>query len=107
MVREVRISVNGRPTRYLEAGAGWPLVLLHAFPLNADMWRPQLERVPAGWRMIAPDLRGFAAGASSPADAQEPRVPSPESRRDAIDRPPTMDDFADDVDALMTALEID
>jgi 3-oxoadipate enol-lactonase len=35
------------------------LVLLHAFPLAADMWRPQLEAVPPGWRFVAPDLRGF------------------------------------------------
>ncbi len=44
--------------RYLEAGAGWPVVLIHAFPVNADMWRPQLARVPEGWRFIAPDLLG-------------------------------------------------
>ncbi len=42
--------------RYLEGGAGWPVILLHAFPLNADMWRPQLAEVPDGWRFIAPDL---------------------------------------------------
>lgn len=48
--------IDGR--RYLEAGAGWPVVLLHAFPVNADMWRPQLARVPEGWRFIAPDLLG-------------------------------------------------
>ena len=48
--------VNG--TRYLEAGTGWPVVLLHAFPMTADMWRPQLERVPADWHYIAPDLHG-------------------------------------------------
>jgi len=23
------------------------------------MWRPQLERVPEGWRFIAPHFRGF------------------------------------------------
>jgi pimeloyl-ACP methyl ester carboxylesterase len=50
--------------RYLEAGSGSPLVLLHAFPLSADMWRPQLERVPRGWRMLAPDLRGFGPAGS-------------------------------------------
>ena len=54
MVAERR--ANG--SRFLEAGTGWPVVLLHAFPLNADMWRPQLERVPSGWHFIAPDLRG-------------------------------------------------
>jgi pimeloyl-ACP methyl ester carboxylesterase len=26
------------------------------------MWRPQLERVPEGWRLIAPHLRGFGRG---------------------------------------------
>ena len=52
-------------TSYLDAalpGAATPgrtLVLLHAFPLAAEMWRPQLEAVPEGWRFIAPDLRGF------------------------------------------------
>lgn len=66
------------------------MILLHGFPLNADMWRPQLEQVPHGWRVIAPDLRGFGPASEIPAGA----------------RALTMDDFADDVDALMDALEI-
>lgn len=48
-----------RSVRYLDAGDGRPVVLLHAFPLGAEQWLPQLARVPAGWRFIAPDLRGF------------------------------------------------
>jgi 3-oxoadipate enol-lactonase len=48
-----------RSARYLEAGSGTALVLLHAFPLSADQWLPQLSRVAPGWRVIAPDLRGF------------------------------------------------
>lgn len=59
MIREARARVCGRDVRFLEAGAGWPVLLIHAFPLNADMWRPQLERVPEGWRFLAPDVRGF------------------------------------------------
>jgi pimeloyl-ACP methyl ester carboxylesterase len=47
---------------WLEAGAGWPVVLLHAFPLDASMWQPQLEAVPEGWRFIAPHLRRFEDG---------------------------------------------
>jgi pimeloyl-ACP methyl ester carboxylesterase len=35
------------------------VVLLHAFPLNADMWQAQLDAAPARWRFIAPDLQGF------------------------------------------------
>jgi pimeloyl-ACP methyl ester carboxylesterase len=42
-----------------ERGEGTPIVFLHAFPLNARMWTAQLEALPAGWRAVAPDLRGF------------------------------------------------
>jgi 3-oxoadipate enol-lactonase len=63
MVRECSATIGARSVRYLEAGSGWPLVLLHGFPLHADMWRPQLEQSPAGWRLLAPDLRGFGPSA--------------------------------------------
>jgi 3-oxoadipate enol-lactonase len=52
-------NLADRSVRYLEAGHGRPVLLLHAFPLSADQWLPQLHRVPPGWRFIAPDLRGF------------------------------------------------
>ena len=58
----MHIKVANLPTRsvrYLETGEGVPLVLLHAFPLNAEQWLPQLSRVPPRWRVVAPDLRGF------------------------------------------------
>jgi pimeloyl-ACP methyl ester carboxylesterase len=80
-----------RPMRYLEAGSGWPVVLLHAFPLSAEMWRPQLERVPEGWHFIAPDLRGFGPEA-------------PDSRRTV---PATLDDMAADVVLLLDRLEVE
>ncbi|HYB95085.1 MAG TPA: alpha/beta fold hydrolase [Vicinamibacterales bacterium] len=35
------------------------LVLLHAFPIGANLWEPQMRNIPAGWRLITPDLRGF------------------------------------------------
>jgi len=54
---ELTVSVTDR-------GQGPPLLLVHAFPLSARMWTPQLEAGPEGWRLIAPDLRGF--GASPP-----------------------------------------
>ena len=88
MIRDAMLKTARGPIRCLEAGAGWPCVLIHAFPLTADMWRPQLDRVPAGWRMIAPDCRGL--GGTPP----------------AVD-PPSMDDYAADVEAVMDALEIE
>lgn len=58
-IRERHMDTRLGRVAWLEAGAGWPVVLLHAFPLNAWMWRPQLERVPEGSRFIAPDFPGF------------------------------------------------
>jgi len=89
MVRESRTIVAGRSMRYLDAGSGWPVVLIHAFPLNADMWRPQLDRVPDGWRFIAPDMRGF--GPEPPANL----------------RPVSLDDMASDVAILLDHLALD
>lgn len=88
MEREAYLEVAGRRQRHLEAGSGWPLILLHAFPLSADLWRPQLERAPRGWRCLAPDLRGFGPGA-------------------APTNPISLDDMAADVVAFLDALEIE
>lgn len=43
-----------------EHGEGFPVVLLHAFPLSRKMWSPQIEAMTAeNFRLILPDLRGF------------------------------------------------
>jgi pimeloyl-ACP methyl ester carboxylesterase len=55
-IRTRHVSVGGRQIRVLEAGSGRPLVLVHAFPLTAELFRPQLEAPPPGWRLVAPDM---------------------------------------------------
>src|SRR4051812_23489780 len=63
------VPANSR-FRYLEAlpppnmRARGALVLLHAFPLSARMWEPQLALAQYGWRVIAPQFRGFDGGIS-------------------------------------------
>lgn len=47
------------------------VVLLHAFPLNATLWQPQVERAPAGWHMVTPDLPGFGRSSLPPARTME------------------------------------
>ncbi len=44
------------------------VLFLHAFPLQAAMWEPTLGALPAGWRGIAPDLRGFGHSTLPPGD---------------------------------------
>jgi 3-oxoadipate enol-lactonase len=41
------------------------LLLLHAWPIDARMWEPQLAALPAGLPVVAPNLPGF--GGSEPA----------------------------------------
>jgi len=43
-----------------DVGSGEPLLMLHGFPDSARLWRHQIPRlVDAGFRVIAPDQRGF------------------------------------------------
>jgi pimeloyl-ACP methyl ester carboxylesterase len=94
-----RVEVAGRTITYLEGGATVPvgaservrtLLLLHAFPFSAAMWRPQLWSAPSGWRFVAPDFRGFGPDAAGE-EANNP----------------TIDDFAADALDLLNALSID
>ena len=48
---------------YDDAGPGpRTLLLVHGHPFDRTMWRPQVEHLRnSGWRVIAPDLRGYGA----------------------------------------------
>ena len=60
------LQANGLRLRVTEQGQG-PLVLLcHGFPETAHAWRHQLPALAAaGYRAVAPDMRGFG-GSDSP-----------------------------------------
>jgi 3-oxoadipate enol-lactonase len=55
--------IGSRTVAYLDSAPGdsskRTYVLLHAFPLGANLWEPQMRSIPDGWRLITPDLRGF------------------------------------------------
>jgi soluble epoxide hydrolase/lipid-phosphate phosphatase len=54
------IQTNGIRMAVCEAGAGPVIVLLHGFPELAQSWRNQISALArAGYRVIAPDLRGY------------------------------------------------
>ncbi|MFE9860762.1 alpha/beta fold hydrolase [Streptomyces sp. NPDC005780] len=73
---------------YKDWGRGRPVVFIHGWPLNGDAWHDQLKAVAdAGFRGIAHDRRGH--GRSTPV-------------WDGYD----FDTFADDLDDLITGLDL-
>ena len=71
---------------YADQGSGPAIILLHGYPLCRTMWQPQVKALSGvGFRVVAPDLRGFGRSALPPG-------------------PVTMDAYADDVIALMDEL---
>lgn len=61
-LRSHHVPVNGVRLHCIEAGPanGPPVVLLHGFPEFWFSWRRQIPRLAeAGFRVIAPDLRGY------------------------------------------------
>jgi pimeloyl-ACP methyl ester carboxylesterase len=81
-------TINGTPIAFEDRGEGAgraPVVLLHGFPLDATMWSAQVQSVAdAGYRVIAPHLRGFGASKS--------------------DAPFTLESLADDIHALLSSV---
>jgi pimeloyl-ACP methyl ester carboxylesterase len=54
------LRVNGLQMHVIVAGAGPDVLLLHGFPDSHALWRRQIPAlVEAGFRVIAPDMRGF------------------------------------------------
>ncbi|HXY03752.1 MAG TPA: alpha/beta fold hydrolase [Terriglobales bacterium] len=43
---------------YEIAGSGSPIVLLHPFPANHELWHPSVNALKSRYRLILPDLRG-------------------------------------------------
>lgn len=88
MVRQY-LQLGARTLAYLDsdpAATDKPvLVLAHAFPLGAQLWEPQFKGAFWGWRVLAPDLRGFGG--------------STDERPD--DAAPSIDDYADDIAGLV------
>ncbi len=78
------MHVGSRTISYFDSApsdrASRVVVLIHAFPLAAAMWEGQPQALPPGWRLLAPDLRGF--GGSTLPDT---------------DDSPAIDDYANDV----------
>lgn len=82
------LPVNGIEMHVAECGEGRPVVLCHGFPGLWFSWRHQLDALAAaGYRVIAPDMRGYGR-TSVPSDVA------------AYDRAHTVADMVGLLDAL-------
>ncbi|HXM64581.1 MAG TPA: alpha/beta fold hydrolase [Terriglobales bacterium] len=53
-----RITSDDADIFYEVLGSGPPVVLLHPFPANHELWKPAAQALVARYRVILPDLRG-------------------------------------------------
>jgi 3-oxoadipate enol-lactonase len=82
------VDANGVTINYRDTGGeSEPVVLIHAFPLNKEMWEPQIRALGDRFRLIAVDLKGFGES-----DAPEGRETY------------TMDSYARELKAVLDAL---
>lgn len=81
------VDAHGVRLHVIDEGQGPPLVFVHGFPLDHHMWDAQRREFRTTHRVIIPDLRGFG-------------------RSEVTDPPGSMEQFADDVAALLDALGV-
>ncbi len=88
-------SAHG-PLFWEEDGAGPPLILLHAFPLDARMWADEARRLAGRYRVLRPYWRGCDPSVQ----AEDPAAGFQASPRDS---PITPADLAGDVALILQA----
>lgn len=87
----MRIKANGTKLYYKETKANpgaKAIIFIHGFPFSHKMWEEQMEILPADFKGIAYDIRGFGYS-------------------EVGEMPYNIDLFADDLLALIDALKLD
>ncbi len=83
-----RVNIGDAQLAVLQRGhRGYPLLLVHGFPLTHSQWLRQTDYFADHCRVIAPDLRGFGGSDVTPGTV-------------------TMEQMADDLNNLLDALKI-
>lgn len=81
------ISIGDVSLHVVIQGEGEPLLLVHGFPLDHSQWTHQIAHFARSHQVIAPDLRGFGSSDVTAGTVQ-------------------MEQFADDLASLLTALGV-
>lgn len=67
--------INALDVHYVEQGEGPLVIMCHGFPHTWFSWRHQITAIAnAGWRVVAPDMRGMGQ-TTAPADPAQYDVP--------------------------------
>jgi pimeloyl-ACP methyl ester carboxylesterase len=66
--------INEFQMAYDDRGEGIPVLMIHGYPLNREMWAPQREDLSVVARAIIPDLRGH--GESGHPESSESEMPT-------------------------------
>jgi pimeloyl-ACP methyl ester carboxylesterase len=82
------IATTSQHIAYSDVGTGKPLVLIHAWPADQRLWKPQQEGLKNHFRVISVDLWGFGQSASPPSKIY------------------TMEMYADEIKQLLDQLHI-
>lgn len=82
-----QININGIELAYDRHGSGTPLVLLHGYPLDHQIWESLTPLLKDTFDIILPDLRGFGSSTT-------------------VNTTYTMNDFASDIAGLLDHLGI-
>ena len=59
-------TLNGARIHYERAGAGFPVVFLHAGVADSRMWEPQVSAFAKHFDVVRPDKRGFGSSELPP-----------------------------------------
>lgn len=62
----MRVSANGLSLAYDDRGAGIPVLFIHGYPLNRQIWQPQLAGLADVARVLALDLPGHGESQAAP-----------------------------------------
>lgn len=81
-------KVNTKMLSYTDVGSGQPIVLIHAFPTDQRLWKPQQDDLKSNFRVITLDLQGFGHADSADGNAI------------------TMAEYAEDVKLVLDRLHI-
>ena len=84
----MQMLIDGAKISVHTSGRGEPVVLLHGFPFNANLWRAQIEALEKTNFVIAPDLRGMG-------------------KSEVTSGPYLMEALAGDVAAMLDELRVD